>query len=145
MMRYNRETQKFISKSLYGSFIIVLMFIYKTHKQIKIRLIWMLVALILFNLGYSYQMPDIINLFFNAMASFFAFSIFKKYIQISIPELQVCFVLTTFLGEKVSFTYLALAVLLNIFCSVIKRNLSFLKKVNIVLITLIVALLMTFI
>ena len=76
--------ERFITKSILGAYLITLLFIYNTHKQIKVRLIWMLLTFIILYLGYNNLLPNFIDLFISVVASYTAFffvlflSCFKK-------------------------------------------------------------------
>ena len=140
-LTFDTFDEKFISKSLYGSFIITLMFIYRTNKQIKVRLIWMLVSFILAYHGYNYNLPEAVDLFISCSVAFFSLSIIKKYMKISMPDLQICVILITSLGYKIGFVYLALSILLYTINKY--KNIHLSKTINIVFITLILAIVKT--
>ena len=86
--------EKFISKSLYGAFLIVLAFIYKTHKQLKTRLIWMLITFILAYRGYNGILPNVIDLFISCFVAYMIFFLLRKDIQqINDQEYKICIIL----------------------------------------------------
>ena len=137
--------EKFITKSLYGAFMVVLLFIYHSHKQIKARLIWMLVSFILAYRGYNYCLPDVIDLFISGVSSFLAFSIIKKHIPIELHEFEMCVILSSSLGMVVSVCYLIVAIILKVAYSILKyQNLQAIKREYIVYISLLIAIAITF-
>ena len=136
--------ERFISKSLYGAFIITLMFIYQTHKQIKIRLVWMLVAFILLYQGYNHCLPKAVDLFLACVASYATFSMIQKHIQIKDPEFEMCIILTASLDYIVCLVFLTLTILFEM----IYRMPGFakfkkIKSINIVFVPLIIALIIS--
>ena len=136
--------ERFISKSLYGAFIITLMFIYQAHKQIKIRLVWMLVAFILLYRGYNYSLPKVIDLFIGTIASYATFSILRRHIQIKSPEFEMCVILTASLNYMVCFVFLSLAIFFKIIYSIPNfEKYKTIRSVNVVFIPLITALVMS--
>ncbi len=144
-LTFNSFDEAFISKSLYGSFLIVLMFIYYANKQIKIRLVWMLVAFILAYRGYNNTLPDVIDLFISGVVSYGTFTMLKKHIQINLPELEVSVILFTSFGYVISLSFC----LVVMFFKIINR-ISFIKQIKkiqndyIVYIPLIIGVLLSF-
>ncbi len=104
-MTFSVFNEKFISKSLYGSFLIVLAFIYKTNKQLKIRLVWMLVAFILAYRGYNNTLPDIVDLFVSCVIVYIIFFLLKKDIQITDQEYKICVILIASFGIVASYIF----------------------------------------
>ena len=103
--------EKFISKSLYGAFLIVLGTIYYHHKKLKSMLLWMLLAFILLYRGYNECLPKIIELFLTCISSYIAFFFLKKKYDLSDLEFKMCIILITSLGGGYSFLFLTIAIL----------------------------------
>ena len=137
--------EKFISASLYGAFLITLMFIYNAKKQIKIRLVWMLVAFILAYRGYNNTLPKVIDLFISCSCAYITFYLLRKHIKIDLPELEMCVILTASLGYIVSLMFLSITLFFKIIYTMpLFDKVKFIKNTNIVYIPLIVAIILTF-
>ena len=141
---FNTFDEKFISTSLYGAFIITLMFIYKTHKQIKTRLIWMLITFTLARRGYNYNLPDVTDLFISGVASFLSFSILKKYVPLSVQEFKVCVITVTSFNCIASFAFLMVIMFIKTIYSLSFKIKLPINNTVVVLTPLIIALMTTF-
>jgi len=144
-LTFDTFNEKFLSTSLYGAFLITLLFIYHAKKQIKIRLVWMLVAFILAFRGYNNLLPDVIDLFISGVLSYASFYLIRKNVKIEIPELEMCVILMTSFGYIISLIFFALTILLKFVnkFKAIQEN-KFVQKINVVYIPLILGLILTF-
>ena len=138
--------ERFISKSLYGAFLIVLLFIYQTYERIKSSLIFILVSFILAYKGYNHCLPSAIELFFIAVISCISFFHLQRIVRMDKTETIICIILTTSLGYIVSLLFLMLTIFIYIHhrLSLRLRTIQ-INNSHIVYITLLTALLMTFV
>ena len=145
-MTFDFFDEKFISKSLYGAFIIVLMFIYNTHKKIKLRLIWMLASFIFMYRGYNNCLPNVIDLFISCVSSFSAFLILNKHTKIQTSEFEICTIIISSLGYLISIVSLVVAILCHIILSIpfLEKKIM-IKSAVVVFISLALALIITYI
>ena len=121
-MRFDIIDEKFISTSLYGAYLITFAFILLSHKQIKIRLTWMLVAFILAYLGYGHRLPQALDLFGSAVMSYGAFVVLKKNVEFELNEFKVGVILMTSFGTMVSFVFAVLALIFYALCKTKLKN-----------------------
>ena len=120
--------ERFITKSILGAYLITLLFIYNTHKQIKVRLIWMLLTFIILYLGYNNLLPNFIDLFISVVASYTAFFFVSKTIQLEKNENVMCVTLLSCCGKIIPIIFFAVATVLFYFYHVSKKN--NLKRIN---------------
>ena len=91
--------ERFITKSVFGAYLITLLFIYNTHKQIKVRLIWMLLTFIILYLGYNNLLPNFIDLFISVIVSYTTFFFVSKIIPLEKNENAMCVILLSCCGK----------------------------------------------
>ena len=94
-IKYTTFDEKFISKSLLLAYLITLLFIYQTHKIIKIKLVWMLTTFLLLYFGYHYNLPNIITIFFSCFIGYSSFELLKKYIKFDNLEVVLSVIILT--------------------------------------------------
>ena len=103
--RFNDFDEVFITKALFCAYLITLLFIYRTHRQIKVRFIWILASCILAYRGYSGNLPNLIDLFICFIIAYLAFSIYEKYIKLEKIEFIMCVMLVMQLGFIVAIVF----------------------------------------
>ena len=97
--------ERFITKSILGAYLITLLFIYNTHKQIKV-----------------------IDLFISVVASYTAFFFVSKTIPLEKNENVMCVTLLSCCGKIIPIIFFAVATVLFYFYHVSKKN--NLKRIN---------------
>ena len=145
--QYKIIDEKFISKALCGAYLIVLLFVYQTHKRIKSRLVWMLTTFLLIYKGYNGILPSVIELFICSAFAYMTFYLYAKRIKIEKTEFIMSTILVLSMGEMVASIFLLSAICfwMLFIRKNNKTNNTHLQQQHIVFIPLITALLLMFI
>ena len=145
--QYKIIDEKFISKALCGAYLIVLLFVYQTHKRIKSRLVWMLTTFLLIYKGYNGILPSVIELFVCSAFAYMTFYLYSKKIKVEKTEFIMSTILVMSMGEIVASIFLLSAIcfwMLFIRKNNKQKNIH-LQQQHIVIVPLITALLLMFI
>lgn len=121
--------ERFITKSIFGAYLITLLFIYHTHKQIKARLIWMLLTFILLYLGYNQLLPNFIELFISVIVSYTTFFFISKLLPLEKNENVMCVILLSCCGKVIPIICFILTIMLSFIHKTSKKhNINILQK-----------------
>ena len=101
--------EAFIARSLYGAFLITIMFIYYSHKNIKSHIVWILSSFIAIEHGYNNTLPDALMIFESTFMAYASMKIFTKKLTISMTEFIMCVMLIASMTCDVSIIFLAFA------------------------------------
>ena len=119
---YRVIDERFIFKSLFGAYCIVLCFIYYHNRKITYNIIWLFLVFLLAYRGYSNSLPSVITLFLCTVFSYLALKIFSKNIKIQQAELILSVISIISLGEIISFA--------SFLCAFVVYKLNHYKKYN---------------
>ena len=120
--RFTNFDEIFITKALFCAYLITLLFIYRTHRQIKVRFIWILASCILAYRGYSGNLPNLIDLFICFIISYIAFLVYEKYIKLEKIEFVMCVMLVMQLGFIVAIVFFLSSLLFVLLHNYVFKN-----------------------
>lgn len=137
--------ENFIATSLYGAFLLTLMFIITKHKKFKARLIWMLASFTIAHLGYNHTLPHAVDLFSCGVLSYASLTLIKKLIKLEMEEFTTCVILLITFGtiKNILFAMCTIAIY-TLSKTKFKYHLKKIENENFVVAILIIALLTTF-
>ena len=137
--------ENFIATSLYGAFLITMMFIIIKHKKFKLRLIWMLASFTIAHLGYSHNLPKAIDLFTIGVLSYGSLFFVKKIIKLEAEEFKACMISLVPFGVLKNFVIALIAISIYLISKTrFKKNLQKIENDKFVFIVLALSLVATF-
>ncbi len=138
--------EEFIATSLYGAFVITMMFIIIKHKKFKARLVWMLASFTTAYLGYSHNLPKAIDLFTSGVLAYGSLFLIKKIIKLEPEEFKTCIISLIPFGILKNFIVAFVAIALFLINKTrFKKYTNKLKNDKFVFVILVLSLIATFI
>ena len=100
---YTIINEKFIFKSLFGAYCIVLLFVYFNYKKINSNMIFVFISLLLAYRGYNGNLPTIVNLFFCSAFSYITFRMYSINVEMERNDFILSTIIMMSLGDLICF------------------------------------------